>query len=48
MRLPHVVEQNGSTDLAEWVPLTEALDLPLLTAARHAIGLVPDGPAAAG
>jgi ADP-ribose pyrophosphatase YjhB (NUDIX family) len=46
--VPHVVEENGSTDLAEWVPLTEALDLPLLTAARHAIGLVPDGPAATG
>jgi 8-oxo-dGTP diphosphatase len=36
---PHVVEVDGSTDLAEWVPLDEALDLDLLSAARHALGV---------
>ena len=38
---PRVVEVDGSTDRAAWVGLDAALDLPLLTAARHALGLVP-------
>jgi 8-oxo-dGTP pyrophosphatase MutT (NUDIX family) len=38
---PHVVEENGSTDLAAWVPLREALELPLLSAAQHAIQQLP-------
>ena len=31
---PHVVEEDGSTDQAAWVPRAEALDLDLLSAAR--------------
>lgn len=34
---PHVVEVGGSTDLAAWLPRTEALGLELLSAARHAL-----------
>ena len=34
---PHVVELDGSTDLAAWVPRTEALERDLLSAARHAL-----------
>ncbi len=34
---PHVVEVDGSTDLAAWLPRTEALGLELLSAARHAL-----------
>src|SRR3954451_21883917 len=34
---PHVVEEDGSTDLAVWVPRAEALDRDLLSAARHAL-----------
>jgi len=34
---PHVTELDGSTDLAAWVARAEALDLDLLSAARHAI-----------
>lgn len=34
---PHVVEQHGSTDTAVWVRVEEALDLPLLSAARHVL-----------
>lgn len=37
---PRVVEEHGSTDLAAWVPVVQAPDLPLLTAARHALELV--------
>jgi hypothetical protein len=37
---PHVVEVDGSTDCAAWVPLAEAADLDLLSAARHALDLV--------
>ena len=37
---PHVVEEDGSTDLAAWVPLADALQLPLLSAARHALELL--------
>jgi 8-oxo-dGTP pyrophosphatase MutT (NUDIX family) len=34
---PHVVEVDGSTDLAAWLPRSEALGLELLSAARHAL-----------
>jgi 8-oxo-dGTP pyrophosphatase MutT (NUDIX family) len=34
---PHVVEEDGSTDLAAWLPRSEALGLDLLSAARHAL-----------
>ncbi len=37
---PHVVEQDGSTEHAEWVPLEAAPKLNLLSAARHALSLV--------
>ena len=37
---PHVVEEDGSTDLAAWVPRAAALDLDLLSAARHALTAV--------
>jgi 8-oxo-dGTP diphosphatase len=38
---PHVVEEDGSTDLAAWVPVREAFDLPLLSAAQHALEHLP-------
>jgi 8-oxo-dGTP pyrophosphatase MutT (NUDIX family) len=34
---PRVTEVDGSTDLAAWVPVEEALELDLLSAARHAL-----------
>jgi 8-oxo-dGTP diphosphatase len=34
---PHVVEVDGSTDLARWIPLAEALALPLLGVARQVL-----------
>ncbi len=34
---PHVVELDSSTDEAAWVPVGEALELPLLSAARHVL-----------
>ena len=34
---PHVIEEDSSTDLAAWVPVTDALELNLLSAARHAL-----------
>jgi 8-oxo-dGTP pyrophosphatase MutT (NUDIX family) len=37
---PHVVEEDGSTDLSAWLPLDEAIELDLLGAARHALVLV--------
>ena len=37
---PHVVEVDGSTELATWVPLERAPQLELLSAARHALTLV--------
>lgn len=40
---PRVVEVGGSTDYAAWVPLDDALDLELLSAARHALELVRTG-----
>lgn len=38
---PHVVEQDGSTEHAEWIAAEKALELDLLSAARHA--LMPAG-----
>ena len=37
---PHVVEQDGSTARAVWIPVERAFELDLLSAARHALGLV--------
>jgi 8-oxo-dGTP diphosphatase len=37
---PHVVEEDGSTERAAWVPLAEAEALDLLSAARHALSFV--------
>lgn len=34
---PHVVEQDGSTERAAWVDARTALELDLLSAARHAL-----------
>jgi 8-oxo-dGTP pyrophosphatase MutT (NUDIX family) len=34
---PRVVEEDSSTDLAAWVPIEDALELDLLSAARHAL-----------
>jgi 8-oxo-dGTP pyrophosphatase MutT (NUDIX family) len=36
---PRVVEHDGSTDLAAWLPLADALELDLLGAARHGLQL---------
>jgi ADP-ribose pyrophosphatase YjhB (NUDIX family) len=38
---PHVVEEDGSTDHAAWVPVSHARELPLLSAARHALERLP-------
>jgi 8-oxo-dGTP pyrophosphatase MutT (NUDIX family) len=42
---PHVVEVGGSTDLAAWLPRSEAVGLELLSAARYALTEIetPDG-----
>ncbi len=40
---PRVVEEDSSTDLAVWVHRDEALELDLLSAARHALSLRPVG-----
>lgn len=37
---PHVLDVGGSTDLAAWVPLPEAVALPLSGAARHALATI--------
>jgi len=37
---PHVVEVDGSTEHAQWVPIPDAEHLDLLSAARHALTLV--------
>jgi 8-oxo-dGTP diphosphatase len=37
---PHVVEEDGSTARACWMPVDEALRLDLLSAARHALTTV--------
>jgi 8-oxo-dGTP pyrophosphatase MutT (NUDIX family) len=36
---PHVVEEDGSTDISAWIRCDEALELDLLGAARHALTL---------
>ncbi len=38
--IPHVVEEDSSTDHAEWMPVEKALTLDLLGAARHALSLL--------
>ena len=40
---PHVVEENGSTEHAAWLPIGQALGLDLLSAARHALSLIEGG-----
>jgi 8-oxo-dGTP pyrophosphatase MutT (NUDIX family) len=37
---PHVVEEDGSTARAAWVRVEDAVRLDLLSAARHALGLL--------
>lgn len=37
---PHVVEEDGSTERAEWIPVADALRLDLLGVARHALTLL--------
>jgi 8-oxo-dGTP diphosphatase len=37
---PHVVDVGGSTDLAAWVPLSDAVELELSGSARHALSLL--------
>ncbi|HEX5772595.1 MAG TPA: hypothetical protein VFY11_16655, partial [Nocardioidaceae bacterium] len=37
---PHVVEEDGSTERAVWMPIDDATGLDLLSAARHALSLV--------
>lgn len=39
---PHVVEVGGTTAHAEWMPVDRALQLDLLSAARHALTLMHD------
>jgi 8-oxo-dGTP pyrophosphatase MutT (NUDIX family) len=39
---PHVVEVDGSTAQVEWVPLGRAVELDLLSAARHALDLAAE------
>jgi ADP-ribose pyrophosphatase YjhB (NUDIX family) len=39
---PHVVDVGGSTDLAAWLTVTEALSLSLSGSARHALSLLED------
>jgi hypothetical protein len=34
---PHVTELDGSTDHAQWIDRDKALELDLLSAARHAL-----------
>lgn len=41
---PHVVEEDGSTERAAWLPIADALELDLLSAARHALSLVEGEP----
>ena len=38
---PHVVEEDSSTEESAWVPLREARELPLLSAAQHALDALP-------
>jgi len=39
---PHVLDVGGSTDLAAWVPLTEAVTLALSGSAQHALATISD------
>jgi len=39
---PYVVEEDSSTDVAAWVRRSDALDLELLSAARHALTALAD------
>src|SRR3954454_13403712 len=39
---PHVLDVGGSTDLAAWVPLTEAVPLALSGSAQHALATISD------
>lgn len=39
---PHVIEEDGSTARAAWVPLREARSLDLLSAAAHALALMEE------
>ena len=39
---PHVVDVGGSTDLAAWLPLSKARELPLSGSEKHALSLIPD------
>ena len=41
---PHVVEVGGSTARAAWLPIADALELDLLSAARHALSHVEGEP----
>lgn len=41
---PHVVEEDGSTARAVWMPMEKARSLDLLSAARHALGLLEGKP----
>jgi 8-oxo-dGTP diphosphatase len=38
--VPHVVEEDGSTERAAWLRIADALELDLLSAARHALTLL--------
>jgi 8-oxo-dGTP pyrophosphatase MutT (NUDIX family) len=40
---PRVVEEGGSTARAAWLPVSDALGLDLLSAARHALSLLDEG-----
>ena len=46
-REPRVLEEDSSTDHAEWMPVDRALRLDLLSAARHALGTLDTAGAAA-
>jgi len=41
---PYVVEEDGSTARAVWMPVEKARSLDLLSAARHALGLLEGEP----
>jgi 8-oxo-dGTP diphosphatase len=38
---PHVLEEDSSTEESQWVPVEEARQFQLLSAAAHALGLLP-------
>lgn len=39
---PQVTEADSSTEAAEWIPVSEARQLDLLSAATHALSLLPE------